>query len=69
MCKTLRTLRKLCDFAVKYSMYQPRNYPSKILLTGEYTVLLGHPAIAIPWNGRYAEWNATGGQREYAPDG
>ncbi len=31
-------------------------YPSKILLTGEYTVLLGFPAMAIPYNRRYASW-------------
>ena len=41
-------------------MQQPRKYPSKILLTGEYTVLLGYPAIAIPWIRRYAEWKENG---------
>jgi len=43
-------------------MYQPRKYPSKILLTGEYTVLLGYPAIAIPWPGRYAQWKDQGSE-------
>lgn len=43
-------------------MYSKRHYPSKILLTGEYTVLLGYPAIAIPWQGRYAKWNDIGSE-------
>ena len=41
-------------------MHQPRKYPSKLLLTGEYTVLLGYPAIAIPWPGHYAAWKDEG---------
>lgn len=41
-------------------MYLNRKYPSKILLTGEYTVLLGYPALAIPWFERYAQWDDDG---------
>lgn len=45
-----------------FLMYSKRIYPSKILLTGEYSVLLGSPALAIPWTGRYAEWIDSGTQ-------
>lgn len=62
----MRTLRQLCDnFAsLRFSitMHQSHEYPSKILLSGEYTVLLGYPAIAIPWLGRYAQWKDKGSE-------
>ena len=38
---------------------EKRRYPAKILLFGEYTVLLGSEALAIPWTGQYAFWQQT----------
>lgn len=31
-------------------------YPSKVLLVGEYTVLMGQPGLAIPYSNRFGEW-------------
>lgn len=38
-------------------MTKHRIYPSKILLAGEYTVLTGHPGLAIPNIERFANWH------------
>jgi mevalonate kinase len=38
-----------------------RLFPSKILLAGEYTVLSGHTALAIPWVQKYAKWEIREG--------
>jgi len=35
----------------------PKNFPAKILLFGEYTILLGSPALAIPINNFQSNWN------------
>ena len=34
-----------------------RNFPAKILLFGEYTILLGTPALAVPINNFSAQWD------------
>ncbi len=33
------------------------NYPSKILLFGEFTILNGSKALAVPWNEYFGKWS------------
>ncbi len=37
-------------------MYSQRRYPSKVLLFGEYTVLQGSQALAVPFSGKSGGW-------------
>lgn len=39
-------------------------YPSKILLVGEYSIIDGGAALALPFNKYYGEWRKNGGETE-----
>ncbi len=43
-------------------MIEIARFPAKLLLTGEFTVIHGGLALALPRNSSYASWNKKTGQ-------
>lgn len=52
------------EFSSRYNNLPKRLYPSKLLLFGEYTVLMGSGALAIPFPTFSAQWGKTGTPQE-----
>lgn len=47
-------------------MNEERQYPAKILLFGEHTILRGSCALAMPWWKRYSSWQQAENTRQQA---